>query len=234
MAANACGGEKWRKGCPLTYVRRRPRIVHLFRYGGRFLNRTVLVCPRASMLQPSSRHGYGHGGAGLCARPRFSPTPTSGTPSPTRARPSGGCSTATGLYLQASVAQSALDINRNWVFRYELDGDRHDYGIGPYPAVSLAEARRRAGELRLLILDGIDPLQERIESPQGAARREGQAGEGQDVQGVRRTLLRDSPQGLEERGLPQAMALEHGAVTSIRSSAISMSATSITLMSSRC
>lgn len=68
------------------------------------------------------------------------------------------------LYLQASVAQSALDINRNWVFRYELDGDRHDYGIGPYPAVSLGEARRRAGELRLLILDGIDPLQERIEA----------------------------------------------------------------------
>jgi integrase len=82
------------------------------------------------------------------------------------------------LYFQASVSQKALDlyqkgginwddiddINRNWIFRFEMDGTRHDFGVGPYPAVSLAEARRRAGELRLLILDGIDPLQERIEA----------------------------------------------------------------------
>jgi integrase len=66
------------------------------------------------------------------------------------------------LYFQCS--KSATGVNRNWVFRYELDFERHDYGIGPYPAVSLAEARRRAGELRLLLLDGIDPLQERIEA----------------------------------------------------------------------
>jgi integrase len=67
-----------------------------------------------------------------------------------------------GLYLQAT--KSTAGVNRNWVFRYELDGERHDYGIGPLHTVSLAEARRRAGELRLLLLDGIDPLQERIEA----------------------------------------------------------------------
>jgi hypothetical protein len=66
------------------------------------------------------------------------------------------------LYLQASIGQNG--VNRNWVFRYEMDEERHDYGIGPYPAVSLAEARRRAGELRLLILDDIDPLHVRNEA----------------------------------------------------------------------
>lgn len=44
-----------------------------------------------------------------------------------------------------------------------MDGERHDYGIGPYPAVSLNEARRRAAELRLQILDGLDPMQERAD-----------------------------------------------------------------------
>jgi integrase len=67
------------------------------------------------------------------------------------------------LYLFASVAANAIDINRTWVFRYEMDEERHDYGIGPYPAVSLAEARRRAAELRLQILDGLDPMQERAD-----------------------------------------------------------------------
>jgi integrase len=68
------------------------------------------------------------------------------------------------LYLFASVAANAVDINKTFVFRYQLDGKRNDYGIGPYPAVSLAEARRRAGELRLAVLDGIDPLEERKEA----------------------------------------------------------------------
>jgi integrase len=67
------------------------------------------------------------------------------------------------LYLFASVAANAIDINKTFVFRYELDGERHDYGIGPYPTVSLSEARRRAGELRLLCLDGVDPMQERAD-----------------------------------------------------------------------
>ena len=66
-----------------------------------------------------------------------------------------------GLMLQAT--ESGKGVNRNWVFRYELDGERHDLGLGPLHTVSLAEARRRAGELRLQILDGIDPFQERAD-----------------------------------------------------------------------
>jgi integrase len=67
-----------------------------------------------------------------------------------------------GLYLQATKSKEG--VNRNWIFRYEMDGERHDYGIGPLHRIGLAEARRRRMELRQLIHDGIDPLQERIEA----------------------------------------------------------------------
>jgi integrase len=66
-----------------------------------------------------------------------------------------------GLYLQAT--RSGIGVNRNWVLRYELDGERHDLGLGPLHTVSLAEARRRATELRLQILSGIDPMQEKAD-----------------------------------------------------------------------
>jgi integrase len=65
-----------------------------------------------------------------------------------------------GLYLQATVS-TAEGFNRNWIFRFEMDGVRHDLGIGPLHTVTLSEARRRATALRLRILDGIDPAQER-------------------------------------------------------------------------
>jgi integrase len=66
-----------------------------------------------------------------------------------------------GLYLQ--VTRSGNGLNKNWIFRYELDGERHDLGLGPLHTVTLSEARRRATELRLQILDGIDPMQERAD-----------------------------------------------------------------------
>ena len=64
-----------------------------------------------------------------------------------------------GLYLQVTKAKEG--VNRNWIFRYEMDGERHDYGIGPLHRISLSEARRRRTDLRLAIHDGIDPLAER-------------------------------------------------------------------------
>lgn len=44
-----------------------------------------------------------------------------------------------GLYLQVSGKGG-----RSWVFRYRWQGKRPEIGLGPYPAVTLAEARRRA------------------------------------------------------------------------------------------
>ena len=67
-----------------------------------------------------------------------------------------------GLYLQATKGRDG--VNRNWIFRYELDDERHDLGVGPLHTVTLADARRKAAEFRRLILDGIDPMQERIEA----------------------------------------------------------------------
>jgi integrase len=67
-----------------------------------------------------------------------------------------------GLYLQVTKSLSS-GFNRNWIFRYELDGKRHDLGLGPAHTVSLGEARRKATELRLQIYDGIDPAQERAD-----------------------------------------------------------------------
>jgi integrase len=58
-----------------------------------------------------------------------------------------------GLYLRISPAGS-----KAWVFRFQLDGKRRDMGLGPYPDISLAEARRRATEHRNQRRDGIDPL----------------------------------------------------------------------------
>ena len=68
-----------------------------------------------------------------------------------------------GLYLQATRSKTG-GINRNWVFRYELDGQRHDMGIGSLHDVSLAAARMKAKEFRgQIVLHGIDPLEARDE-----------------------------------------------------------------------
>jgi integrase len=71
-----------------------------------------------------------------------------------------------GLYLR--VGPSGKDREgkervggKSWVFRFQLDGKRRDMGLGPYPDVSLAEARRRAAEHRNQRRDGLDPLDAR-------------------------------------------------------------------------
>jgi integrase len=58
-----------------------------------------------------------------------------------------------GLYLRVSATGA-----KSWVFRYQLDGKRRDMGLGPYPEISLAEARGKATERRKQRHDGIDPL----------------------------------------------------------------------------
>jgi integrase len=63
------------------------------------------------------------------------------------------------LYLQVTRDTIHPDrIYRSWVFRYELDGHRHDLGLGPVHTLDLADARQKAKTLRQQLLDGIDPL----------------------------------------------------------------------------
>ena len=66
------------------------------------------------------------------------------------------------LYLQVTRSLSE-GFNRNWIFRYELDGKRHDLGLGPAHTVGLKAARAKAAELRMQLYDGIDPAEERAE-----------------------------------------------------------------------
>ena len=85
----------------------------------------------------------------------------------------------TGRHTVGGVDGLCLNVEGNsrvWILRAvvgkRLDKDgklkphRRDIGIGPYPEVSLAEARAKATELRLQIRSGIDPIahkQEQLE-----------------------------------------------------------------------
>lgn len=55
------------------------------------------------------------------------------------------------LYVKASGA-------RSWVLRYQVQGRRHDLGLGAYPDVTLAMAREKALKARQLIAAGGDPI----------------------------------------------------------------------------
>lgn len=54
---------------------------------------------------------------------------------------------------------------RSWILRYQLRGRRRDLGLGPWPEVTLAEARDKALAARRLVKAGRDPLAERSRVP---------------------------------------------------------------------
>ena len=57
---------------------------------------------------------------------------------------------------------------KKWVLRYQVDGVRHDKGLGSYPEVSLKGARSKASADRSLIAKGVDPIEERRASRKAA------------------------------------------------------------------
>ena len=57
---------------------------------------------------------------------------------------------------------------RNWMLRYQMNGARHDMGLGSYRAVTLAGARIAAADARKLIAQGVDPLGARVASRKAA------------------------------------------------------------------
>ena len=60
-----------------------------------------------------------------------------------------------GLYLNIAKRGS-----KSWVQRITIDGRRRDMGLGGYPDVSLAQARRRASDNRAAVADGRNPMAE--------------------------------------------------------------------------
>lgn len=67
----------------------------------------------------------------------------------------------TGLYLQVTPAKDR--VTRSWVFRYTspTTRKRRELGLGSARVRKLADARALSGELRLKVLNGIDPKDER-------------------------------------------------------------------------
>lgn len=58
-----------------------------------------------------------------------------------------------GLYLLVGPTGG-----KSWIYRYKVNNRERAMGLGPFPTVSLAEAREKALECRKLKIDGQDPL----------------------------------------------------------------------------
>ena len=60
-----------------------------------------------------------------------------------------------GLFLNIGKTQ-----NKNWTFKYTINYKTHEMGLGPYPIVSLKDARNKRDTLRNDLALGISPLEE--------------------------------------------------------------------------
>lgn len=75
-----------------------------------------------------------------------------------------------GLFLRCNKSGA-----RRWVLRYKLRGlPQREMGLGPFPKVTLAQARRKAQRYRDQIAAGLDPIEE-AEREAEAAKREAEA-----------------------------------------------------------
>ncbi|MGH7079247.1 MAG: tyrosine-type recombinase/integrase, partial [Acetobacteraceae bacterium] len=61
-----------------------------------------------------------------------------------------------GLWLQVTERGT-----KSWLLRFMLRGKARAMGLGAYPLVGLAEARDKARALRKMLVDGLDPLEEK-------------------------------------------------------------------------
>ena len=61
-----------------------------------------------------------------------------------------------GLHLWIKVNQS-----KYWIFRFTLDGKRHNMSLGGFPEIGLRLARERAVEARNLLNKGRNPIKDK-------------------------------------------------------------------------
>jgi hypothetical protein len=70
-----------------------------------------------------------------------------------------------GLHFVGGVVGLAMQVQasgaRSWVLRLSIAGKRREMGLGGFPDVTLADARRRAREEREKADKGVDPIVER-------------------------------------------------------------------------
>jgi len=66
-----------------------------------------------------------------------------------------------GLYLQVSLSGS-----KSWICRFSFGGKSYEQGLGSFPGIGVAEARRKAAAKRSLLDQGIRPLGRREEDKQ--------------------------------------------------------------------
>lgn len=70
-----------------------------------------------------------------------------------------------GMYFVGGVAGLALQVSgagaRSWILRKMIAGKRRDMGLGGFPDVTLAGAREKARQIRELVDQGIDPIEDR-------------------------------------------------------------------------
>ena len=64
-----------------------------------------------------------------------------------------------GLYLNVAALGT-----KSWAQRIVIKGKRRDIGLGPYPTVSLPQARSLAADNRSSVSEGRDPLSEKREA----------------------------------------------------------------------
>jgi hypothetical protein len=73
-----------------------------------------------------------------------------------------------GLYLQVTPGANGA-INRSWIYRYSLAGHDQVMGLGAYPGVNLAAARKLAASARAERAAGKDPKFEKRRRLEAAA-----------------------------------------------------------------
>ena len=69
-----------------------------------------------------------------------------------------------GLYLRFNRPNSG-----NWAVKYMRNGKSHEMGLGPYPEISLQDARVKRDKLKIELAEGADPLKEKRKAAKAAA-----------------------------------------------------------------
>lgn len=63
--------------------------------------------------------------------------------------------------VQGLALQLTANGGKSWLLRISINRKRRELGLGPYPEVSLAEAREAAAKIRKQVREGLDPTAER-------------------------------------------------------------------------